>query len=272
MAERRAPAARAHPRRTWSRRSCSLSGSSCCQLAAHGAPGNRDWRGGDARSRSLATLLDHQSIANFGADPRSASSSVPWSGIWLARSVKMTAMPQMVALLNGVGGAAAALVAAAEYHAAALRPELPASDVVVEHHGLDAHRRGLVHGKHDRVREAPGAACPARAITLPGPEDRQRRVARGGDASRRVAGRRSRRRGPWLARSRRRFRSCSGSSLVHSDRRRGHAGRHLAPELVSPGSPAPRLGFVLHNNVLIIGGALVGASGMHPHACSCAGR
>jgi NAD(P) transhydrogenase subunit beta len=37
------------------------------------------------------------------------------AGLWLARSVKMTAMPQMVALLNGFGGAASALVAGDEY-------------------------------------------------------------------------------------------------------------------------------------------------------------
>jgi NAD(P) transhydrogenase subunit beta len=36
-------------------------------------------------------------------------------GVWLARTVKMTAMPQMVALLNGFGGGASALVAAGEY-------------------------------------------------------------------------------------------------------------------------------------------------------------
>ena len=33
-----------------------------------------------------------------------------------ARAVKMTAMPQMVALFNGVGGGAAALVASSEFH------------------------------------------------------------------------------------------------------------------------------------------------------------
>ena len=33
-----------------------------------------------------------------------------------ARLVKMTAMPQMVALFNGVGGGAAALIALAEFH------------------------------------------------------------------------------------------------------------------------------------------------------------
>jgi NAD(P) transhydrogenase subunit beta len=37
-------------------------------------------------------------------------------GIASARMVKMTAIPQMVALFNGVGGGAAALIAAAEFH------------------------------------------------------------------------------------------------------------------------------------------------------------
>jgi proton-translocating NAD(P)+ transhydrogenase subunit beta len=39
-------------------------------------------------------------------------------GLFGARTVKMTAMPQMVALFNGVGGGAAALVALAEFHIA----------------------------------------------------------------------------------------------------------------------------------------------------------
>ena len=37
-------------------------------------------------------------------------------GLVSARAVKMTAMPQMVALFNGVGGGGAALIALAEYH------------------------------------------------------------------------------------------------------------------------------------------------------------
>jgi NAD(P) transhydrogenase subunit beta len=41
-------------------------------------------------------------------------------GLWMARAVKMTAMPQMVALLNGFGGAASLLVGGAEF----LRSEL----------------------------------------------------------------------------------------------------------------------------------------------------
>ncbi len=40
-------------------------------------------------------------------------------GVVGARTVRMTAMPQMVAIFNGVGGGAAALVALAEWHNAA---------------------------------------------------------------------------------------------------------------------------------------------------------
>src|SRR5690242_7140803 len=37
-------------------------------------------------------------------------------GIPAARSVKMTAMPQMMALFNGVGGGAVAIISLVEYH------------------------------------------------------------------------------------------------------------------------------------------------------------
>ena len=43
-------------------------------------------------------------------------------GVVGAKRVKMTAMPQMVALFNGVGGGAAALVALAEFHKLAPAP------------------------------------------------------------------------------------------------------------------------------------------------------
>jgi NAD(P) transhydrogenase subunit beta len=45
-----------------------------------------------------------------------------------ARTVRMTAMPQMVALFNGVGGGAAALIAAAEFHRVAPLPGAVAGD------------------------------------------------------------------------------------------------------------------------------------------------
>ena len=43
-------------------------------------------------------------------------------GAYAARAVKMTAMPQMVALFNGVGGGAAALIALADFHERAPLP------------------------------------------------------------------------------------------------------------------------------------------------------
>ena len=46
-------------------------------------------------------------------------------GAWGARAVQMTDMPQMVALLNGLGGGAAALVSAGEFLAAPGRGALP---------------------------------------------------------------------------------------------------------------------------------------------------
>jgi NAD(P) transhydrogenase subunit beta len=52
-------------------------------------------------------------------------------GAVAARRVKMTAMPQMVALLNGVGGGAAALVALAEFHLLAPPPGHIHGDVSV---------------------------------------------------------------------------------------------------------------------------------------------
>src|SRR5439155_1606897 len=52
-------------------------------------------------------------------------------GAVAARRVKMTAMPQMVALFNGVGGGAAALVALAEFHTLAPSPGHIHGDVSV---------------------------------------------------------------------------------------------------------------------------------------------
>jgi NAD(P) transhydrogenase subunit beta len=43
-------------------------------------------------------------------------------GAYAARAVKMTAMPEMVALFNGVGGGAAALIALADFHDAVPEP------------------------------------------------------------------------------------------------------------------------------------------------------
>ena len=50
-------------------------------------------------------------------------------GAVAARKVKMTAMPQMVALFNGVGGGAAALIALAEVHRILPEPGTPKVDI-----------------------------------------------------------------------------------------------------------------------------------------------
>src|SRR6187551_1818280 len=50
-------------------------------------------------------------------------------GAVAARKVKMTAMPQMVALFNGVGGGAAALVSLAELHRILPDPGRPKVDI-----------------------------------------------------------------------------------------------------------------------------------------------
>jgi H+-translocating NAD(P) transhydrogenase subunit beta len=52
-------------------------------------------------------------------------------GITSARMVRMTAMPQMVALFNGVGGGAAALIAAAEFHDRAPDSDRLPGDMIV---------------------------------------------------------------------------------------------------------------------------------------------
>src|SRR5579884_605984 len=52
-------------------------------------------------------------------------------GAVAARKVKMTAMPQMVALFNGVGGGAAALIALAELHRILPEPGAPQVDISI---------------------------------------------------------------------------------------------------------------------------------------------
>jgi proton-translocating NAD(P)+ transhydrogenase subunit beta len=52
-------------------------------------------------------------------------------GAFAARTVKMTAMPQMVALFNGVGGGAAALISLAELHRILPEPGSPKVDISV---------------------------------------------------------------------------------------------------------------------------------------------
>ena len=76
-------------------------------------------------------------------------------GVPAARQVKMTAMPQMVALFNGVGGGAVALIAWAEFRETGGYDGLELT--FVDPVAVRGDRRlGLVLGLEHRVRQAPG--------------------------------------------------------------------------------------------------------------------
>jgi H+-translocating NAD(P) transhydrogenase subunit beta len=64
---------------------------------------------------AIAVTLAQEGLENF-AWMAIAMAIGAVAGVVGARSVKMTAMPQMVALFNGVGGGAVALIALAEFH------------------------------------------------------------------------------------------------------------------------------------------------------------
>ena len=62
----------------------------------------------------VVTLIDREVLdyAQIGAGMIVGAAA----GAVLARTIKMTAMPQMVAIFNGLGGGASALVASGEFH------------------------------------------------------------------------------------------------------------------------------------------------------------
>ena len=64
----------------------------------------------------LVTLVDH-AVVSYGVIVAGMVVGTAL-GIWQAYAVKMTAMPQMVALLNGFGGGASMIVGAAEFYRA----------------------------------------------------------------------------------------------------------------------------------------------------------
>ena len=81
----------------------------------HARKGN--WVGGVGMVVAIATTLALDGISNWLLIAVGGAIGAV-VGVVGARTVKMTAMPQMVALFNGVGGGAAALVALAEFHVA----------------------------------------------------------------------------------------------------------------------------------------------------------
>ena len=74
-----------------------------------------NWLGAAGMAIAIVATFAREGLHNRGWILLVMAISAP-VGAYAARAVKMTAMPQMVALFNGVGGGAAALVALAEFH------------------------------------------------------------------------------------------------------------------------------------------------------------
>ncbi|HEU0336014.1 MAG TPA: NAD(P)(+) transhydrogenase (Re/Si-specific) subunit beta [Gaiellaceae bacterium] len=79
----------------------------------HARKGN--WVGGAGMVVAIATTLAIDGVTNWVLIVVGLAIGTV-AGLVGARTVRMTAMPQMVALFNGVGGGAAALIALAEFH------------------------------------------------------------------------------------------------------------------------------------------------------------
>ena len=101
----------------------------------------------------VATLL-YRAIGDWGLIALGVAIGTA-VGVPAARNVKMTAMPQMVALFNGVGGGAVALIAWSEFRTT----DGDLTDARVRDPArLRGDRRvDLVLGLEHRVRQAPGA-------------------------------------------------------------------------------------------------------------------
>ena len=141
----------------------------------------------------VATLL-HPDVENYGLIAVGIAIGAV-IGVVSARAVKMTAMPQMVALFNGVGGGAVAMVALVGVPRAdpGTRRD-PARDAAPDAALVCDRRRQLLR-LADRVREAAGADD-GTADRVPRQPVRQRRPAAGHRLPRRLPRHRPGERGP----------------------------------------------------------------------------
>lgn len=204
----------------------------------------------------VATLL-HQEILGFG--PILVGLVIGGLvGALLARLVKMTAMPQMVALLNGFGGLASALVAGDEYLRAAAGSMALTTDVSVTIMlsvligAVTFSGSAVAFGKLQEL-------VTGRAVTYPFQKSGNALLfllilALGGTLAFGDPD-------PLM------FGILSLAALVLGVLLVVPIGGADMPVVISllnsySGLAAAATGFVLHNNVLIIAGALVGASGL----------
>ncbi|MBI2267499.1 MAG: NAD(P)(+) transhydrogenase (Re/Si-specific) subunit beta [Armatimonadetes bacterium] len=179
------------------------------------------------------------------------------AGAVTAYKVKMTAMPQMVALYNGVGGGAAAVVSAAEFlHAAATGEHLPLVNALSIMFGtiigsISFTGSLIAFGKLQEI-------LPGRPLLFPGQNAVNGLVFLGilGLAASQVAG----------PHNQTLFLVLGGCALLIGVLGVIPIGGADMPVVISllnscTGLAAAATGFQLHNNILIISGTLVGASG-----------
>jgi NAD(P) transhydrogenase subunit beta len=177
-------------------------------------------------------------------------------GVASARMVRMTAMPQMVALFNGVGGGAAALIAAAEFHrltpaAGHVAPEEMGAMLFSALIGSISFSGSLVaFGKLQEI-------LPGRPLVFTGQQLVNAALFVALVATGIVAG--STESGPWAV-------AIVVGALLFGALLVLPIGGADMPVVISllnafTGLAAASAGFILDNVALIIGGTLVGASG-----------
>ena len=199
----------------------------------------------------IVTLLDQQ-IVGFGAI---AAGLLAGTGIgaYFARSVEMTAMPQLVAAFNGFGGGSSALVALVEFLGADGAPNRTLITIALSVFigSLTFAGSFVAFGKLQGI-------VGGQSITLPGQKlfDPILVIAAIGAGSALVISE-----GTWPAWA------LTGVALVLGVTRTLPIGGADMPVVISflnsaSGLAAAAAGFVIESNALIISGALVGASGL----------
>ena len=173
-----------------------------------------------------------------------------------ARMVRMTAMPQMVALFNGVGGGAAALIAAAEFHRLApLSGAVPGDTLAAS---MFSALIGSISFSGSIVAFAKlQELLPGRPLTFPSQQMLNAIVFTAAFAFAVIAS--ATEAGVWIV-------LLLVAALVFGVLLVLPIGGADMPVVISflnafTGLAAASAGFVLDNNALIIGGTLVGASG-----------
>ena len=178
----------------------------------------------------MAIAVDHDTASRrhrqLGPDRPGGSPSGTAVGVIASIRVQMTAMPQMVALYNGVGGGAMALISWSEFRHALELGAWPRARDADPDPVLDGDRLDLLLGLEHRLRQAPGPD-PVPAAQAAGPADPQRAAA---DRDRRRL--RQPRSRPRRSLAGRLHRSPDRGGAARqpgraADRRRRHAGRDL---------------------------------------------